>query len=179
MRELRNIIWFLALFILLLLQGGILIPLHIAPVGLIVIIIALAPVLSEFKQGLIVTLLGGLLLDLASGAPDGLITMSLLSMFLIVHVTLKEFLSREPNKFILGSSVALGTIIYYISFVGFSRLFVILHLLGKPDISYLLQNQLPRAVIWNLIFTYPMFYYYLLTQNLVSKGPSHEEPIRT
>ncbi|HEX9503200.1 MAG TPA: hypothetical protein VF974_02655 [Patescibacteria group bacterium] len=175
----RNIIWLIALFILLLIQGGILLPLHLAPVNLILIVVALATILSDFKQGLIITILGGLLMDFVSGSPDGLITMSLLIVFLILHLILKEFLSREPNRFILVATVASGTILFYFAFLVVDQLFGIIHLAEKSDVRYLLSVQLPLAVMWNLIFSYPVFQYYFLTQSLASRMPTHEEPIRT
>ncbi len=175
----RNIIWFIALFILLLVQGGILLPLHIAPVNLILITVALATILSDFKQGFIITLLGGLLLDFVSGSVDGLITMSLVSVFLILHLILKEFLSRDPNIYILAATVAGATLLYYFAFLGVNQLFGILNLATKSDTGYLLKVQLPLAMMWNLIFSYLIFHYYILVQKLASKLPSNEEPIRT
>jgi hypothetical protein len=174
----RNTIWFLALFILLLIQGGILLPMHIAPAHLILIVVALATILSEFKQGMIITLLGGLLLDFVSGSPDGLITMSVLTVFLMLHLVLREFLSREPNRFILAATIAGGTLIYYFGFIVLSKFFGILHLAEKSDVRYLLSVQLPLAMMWNLIFAYPIFKYYLLTQSLASRVKQKEEIIQ-
>jgi hypothetical protein len=174
----RNSIWFVAIFILLLIQGGILLPLHIAPVNLVLILVALSTILSDFRQGLILTLLGGLLLDFVSGSADGLITMSLLVVFLILHLLLREFLSRDANRFILLASVASATIFYYFAFLGVNQLFSFVQLADKMDVRYLLSVQLPLAVMWNLIFTYPLFYYYLMTQNLASKIRSDEETIK-
>ena len=175
----RNIIWFIALFILLLIQGGVLLPLHISPANLILIVVALSTILSDFRQGLIIALMGGLLMDFASGSPDGLITMSLLTVFLILHLILKEFLSREPNRFILIATVVSATLLYYIAFLAVDQLFGLIHLAEKTDVRYLLSVQLPLSIMWNLIFSYPIFQYYFWTQNLASKIKRDEEPIRT
>ncbi len=175
----RNIIWFIALFLLLLIQGGILLPLHISPVNLILVVVALSTILSDFKQGFIITLFGGLMLDFISGSPDGLITMSMIIVFLVLHLILREFLSREPNRFILAATVVVATIFYYLAFLVTDRLFVIVHLAEKADVGYLLTVQLPLSMMWNLIFAYPIFLYYSLIQNLASKLPKNEEPIRT
>ncbi|MBX4191449.1 MAG: rod shape-determining protein MreD [Candidatus Doudnabacteria bacterium] len=173
----RNIVWFMALSLLLLIQSGVLLPFHIAPAHLIMIVIALATILSEFRQGLIITLLGGLLLDFVSGSPDGVITMSLLIVFLVLHVVLREFLSREPNKYILAATIAGGTLIYYLAYIAINRLFMWIHLADKTDVRYLFSVQLPLAIMWNLIFAYPIFKFYILTQSLASKVRQDEESI--
>jgi len=174
----RNIIWFLALFFLLFIQGGILVPLRIAPVNMILVIVAIAVILSDFKQGLVITIIGGLLLDFVSGSPDGLISISLLSAFLILHVVMHEILSREPNRFILVSAVATGTVLYFLAFIVVDRLFSLFHLAQNPDMRYLLTVLLPLALMWNLIFAYPLLRYYSWVQNLASKIRAGEETIQ-
>jgi hypothetical protein len=175
----RNIIWFLSLFILLVIQAGILLPLHISHINLILIVVALAALLSDFNQGLVITVLGGLLLDFLSGSADGLLSMSMVISFLIVHLLLNEILARDANRFILAASVGGATVIYFAAFIVLTQIFGWIGLAGEPDTRYLLSVQLPLSMMWNLIFTYPIFLFYTLIQNLVSKLPSNEEPIRT
>jgi len=175
----RNVIRFIALFLLLLIQGGILLPLHIGPISLILVIVAIAVILSDFNQGLVITLIGGLLLDFVSGSPDGLVSIALLAVFLIMHVVLNEILSREPNSYILAASVAASTVLYFIVFLVVDRLFGFLSLTQRPDIGYMLSVQLPLSLMWNLIFAYPIYKFYSLTQNLASQLPQHEQPIRS
>jgi hypothetical protein len=175
----RNIIWFIALFILLLIQGGILLPFHMVPVNLILIVVALSTILSDFKPGMIITIMGGILLDFASGAADGLITISLLTVFLVLQLVLREFLSREPNRLILAATILGATIIYYLSYSIVNKLFMLVGLAGNPDVNYLFTVQLPLAMMWNLIFAYLVYLYYVLVQNLASRLPANEEPIRT
>ncbi len=175
----RNIIWFFALFLLLLIEAGVLLPFHMAPIGLILIVIALATILSDFMQGLVITFMGGILLDLVSGVPDGLMSISLLIVFLTMQFILKEFLSKEPNFLILASIILGSTVIYYLAFYLTNNLFIVLHLSKDLDFNYLILNQLPQALIWNFVLSYPVFRYYLFVQNLVSKLKPDEEPIRT
>jgi len=174
----RNIIWFVALFLLLLIQGGILLPLHIAPVNLILIMVAMAVILSDFNQGLAITLIGGLLLDFVSGSPDGLVSISLLTVFLIMRVVMNEILSREPSYYILAASVAVSTLVYFLAFLAVDRLFGIFSLTQKPEVGYILSVQLPLTIMWNLIFAYPIFLLYSFVQNLASKLPHGEESIQ-
>ena len=175
----KNIIWFFALFLLLLLQAGILLPLHLAPVNLILIIVSIAVILSDFNQGLVITIIGGLLLDFVSGSPDGLVSISLLTAYLLMRVVLNRVLSREPNRFILAASVAATTFLYFFAFLAADRLFSIINLIQSTDLLYLFTVQLPLTLMWNLIFAYPIFVFYSFVQNLAYKLPKHEEPIRT
>src|SRR5438067_1553494 len=129
----RNLIWFIFLFLLLLVQGGILMPLHIAPLNLALVVVTMAVILSDFGQGLVITLMAGLLLDFISGSPDGLVSISFLIMFLALHFLLKEILAKEANRYILAVSIATGTILYFIVFLAISRMFGWLHLVEKLD----------------------------------------------
>ncbi len=174
----RNIIWFLVILFLILVQAGIFLPLHIAPVNLILILIVVSAILSDFTQGLAITLMGGVLLDFISGTPDGLISMSLVLTYLIVGFVLNEILSREANRLIIFASVAFGNIVYFLVFVSLTWLFRFFHLTNTVDTKYLLSVQLPLALMWNTIFAYPIFIFYSWVQNLSQKLPSHEEPIR-
>jgi hypothetical protein len=175
----RNIIWFFALLILIIIKAGVLLPLHITPVNLILVVVAMATILSEFNQGLIITIMGGLLLDFVSGSPDGILSMSLIVVFLVMHLILREFLSREPNRFVLSAAVAGSTIIFFLAYILVSELFGLVNLAPVIDLKYLFSVSLPLTLMWNLIFAYFIFYYYSFVQNLVSRLPSHEEPIRT
>jgi hypothetical protein len=166
----RNIIWFLAIVFLLIIQAGVFLPLHITSVSLILIVTALAALLSDFDQGLIIVLLGGLTLDIISSSLDGIVSISLILVFLILHLILNEFLSREPNQLIIFATVAGATILFFGTFMIFDQ---------TPDIAYQLTVKLPIALIWNIIFAYPIYLYYTWIQNLVSKLPSNEEPIRS
>lgn len=175
----RNIIWFLALTLLLVVQAGILMPLKITPVSLILIAVTMATLLSEFNQGLIITLMGGIILDFTSGFPDGIFTISFLIVFLGMQLILNEFLTREPNRFVIGVAVAGSTLVYFLAIVIVNYVFTWFHLISQIDLQYWITVRLPLMLMWNLIFAYPIFYYYLIVQNLASKLPSNEEPIRT
>ena len=153
--------------------------LHISPVNLILIVTALAAILSDFDQGLVITLIGGLLLDFVSGQADGLVSMSLLIVFLVMHLVLSEILAREPNRFIIFASIVGSTVIYFLAFLGVDKLFQYINLAQKVDANYLLTVQLPLTLMWNLFFAYPVFRYYTWVQNLSSKLPTNEQPIRT
>ncbi|OGE74188.1 MAG: hypothetical protein A3I07_01445 [Candidatus Doudnabacteria bacterium RIFCSPLOWO2_02_FULL_42_9] len=174
----RNIIWFFALILLLVLQNGILVPLHIISVNLVLIVVAIATLLSEFNQGLIITLMGGLITDFMSGLPDGVMTISFLLAFLILHFILNEILAREANRFILGVAVLGSTLVYFFSVIFVSYIFSWFNLVTQIDFMYLLSSRLPLLLLWNLIFTYPILMYYTWIQNLASRLPIYEKSIR-
>jgi hypothetical protein len=166
----KPLIWFVSLFLLLIVQAGVLLPLRLAPVNLILVMILVAVLLSDFGLGLGLTITGGLLLDFVSGAPDGLITMSLLGIFLLAYFVLNTLLSRDPNQVILFTTVAGGTAAYIIFFLLFNQFFKIFHLGTPVGVGYLFKVELPLSLLFNLIFTYPIFQYYQWVTHLQSKA---------
>ena len=162
----RYFIWFLSLFLLLVVQAGVLVPLHLAPVNLILIMVVVAVILSDFDFGLILAILGGLLLDFVSGSSDGLATMSLLGAFLVLFFVVNTVLSREVSQIILFTSVIASTVSYFIFFLLFNQLFRIFGLSANLSVNYILTTELPLTLLFNIIFTYPVFQYYLWLQKL-------------
>jgi hypothetical protein len=150
----KYIIWFLSLFFLLVIQAGVLVPLHVPAVNLILVMVVAATLLSEFEFALGLTLTGGLLLDFVSGTPDGILTASTLIVFLLLYFIVNSIIAREPNQIILFSSVAATTIGY----------FLIVELFYHTGYKFVLTRQLPWALLFNLLLTYPVFMYYLLIQ---------------
>jgi hypothetical protein len=162
----------------LIIQAGALVPLHLAAANLILIMVAVAGVLADFNLGLELALTGGLLLDFLSGVPDGIVTMSLLCVFLLLYFIVNSVLARESSRIILFTSVASASLAYFIIFLLFNQLFSLFRLTANFDIPYVLTVRLPLSLLLNLIFTYPVFQYYLLVQKLASKFTKHEQPIR-
>src|SRR5438477_196997 len=113
----KNLIWFIAIFILLVLQAGVLLPLHLSAANLILILVIIVALLSDFNFGVGLTLVSGLLLDFISGSADGIATMSLLSVFLLVYFVVNTVLSREANRWIVFTAIFGGTISYFIFFL--------------------------------------------------------------
>lgn len=164
----RPLIWFLSLFLLLVIQAGILVPLHLAPVNLILVMIIVAVLLASFNLGLGLALTGGLLLDFISGTPDGLTILSLLVVFLLSYFIVNSVLSRESSQIILFTSVAAATIAYFLLYILFSKLFGIFGLTSNLSVNFLLTRQLPFTLLFNLLFTYPVLQYYLWTKKCLT-----------
>jgi hypothetical protein len=160
------------LFLLLIIQAGVLIPLHLAPVNLILVTVAVAVLLADFNLGLSLTLIGGLLLDFSSGSPDGLITMSLLAVFLVLYFVVNTVLAKEPNQKVLFTAVFTATIGYFLFFLLFNQLFSLFHLSTSLGNQYLLTRQLSVTLLFNLILTYPILKYYQWVEKLTLKFKS-------
>lgn len=165
----RPLIWFLSLFFLLVVQAGVLEPLRFSPVNLILIMVVVAGFLSDFNHGLGLAIAGGLLLDFVSGSPDGLVTMSLLAVFLILYFVVNSVFSREMNQIILFTTVAAATISYFIFFLLLDQLFRIFNLSTSLGLGYLLTHELPLMLVFNLLLTYPVLKYYQWVWNLTLK----------
>lgn len=160
----RNFLWLIAIFFLVVVQIGILQPLGIAAVSLMLILVIFSVILSDFNQGLFITLASGVMTDFISGLPDGLLTLSLLAVFLSLHFIQHKILAREINRIMLFASVGFGTIIYFAAFLIFGGLSYFFRLMPKPDLSFIILRNLPLALILNLVFAFPMFVYYLYLQ---------------
>jgi hypothetical protein len=112
------------------------------------------------------SLLGGVMRDFASTTPDGLMTLSLFGTFLILYFIFHSLLSREPNQITLFTSVAGATLLNLILVFAFNRLFAVFGLGTPLEPMNFLKQQVLFNLIFNLIFTYPVFQYYLWTQKL-------------
>ncbi|MEO8065304.1 MAG: hypothetical protein ABI643_00420 [Candidatus Doudnabacteria bacterium] len=169
----RPTIWLLSLFILLVVQAGVLMPLHLSPVNLVLIMAVVSTLLAGFNLGLGLTIAGGLFLDFLSGTPDGLVTMTMVCVFLLLYFIVNSVLARESSQIILFTSVAASTIVYFIIFLVMNRLFGIFRLSTALDYNYVFKVDLPLTLMFNLIFTYPVFKYYLFTEKLTKKFGKH------
>lgn len=165
----RPLIWFLSLFILLVVQAGILEPLRLSPVNLVLIMVVVVSLSADFNLGLGLTIAGGLLLDFVSGSPDGLVTMTLMAIFLILYFVVNSVLSREPNQMVLFTAVAAATISYFIFFLLFNQLLGLLNLSTSLGVGYLFTRELPLMLVFNLLLTYPVLKYYQWVQGLTLK----------
>lgn len=168
----RPIIWLLSLLLLLIIQAGVLVPLNLTPVNLILVMVTVAVLLADLNLGLGLAITGGVLLDLAAGTPDGLMALSLLCVFLFLYWIVNSALAREPSQVILFTSVAAGTIAYFIIFLLLNRVFGVFGLSAGLSTRYVLTVELPWSLMFNLLFTYPVFQYYLKVQKWTARSRS-------
>ncbi len=164
----KYLIWLFSIFFLLVIQIGALMPLQITAVNLILVFLVVAIVISDFDTSLAIALIGGVMLDLISGSADGIISMTMFSIFLIMYFILHTLLHKEPSMLILFSSVAITTIIYFFVFLGLNSIFLVFHLNHVMDYKYFFGDKLISNLFFNLLFTYPVYKYYSVVQSWVT-----------
>jgi len=162
----KFILWLIAIFVLLIVQVGILKPLNIFPVNLLLIVITIAALTFEFEFGLFLVLISGIMLDFISGLPDGLLIASSFATYLILYFTFSALLVSESNLVILFSSVLAATVIFFVLYLVFHQLLFALHLTTKIDIAYLFKVSLPIEALFNLVFTYPIYKFFSWIQKI-------------
>ena len=160
--------YFVAIFLLLVFQQGVLVPLRIMPVNLLLVFSVAAMLVADFDTALGVAVTCGVLLDLTSGTPDGVIALSLLSAVLILHFILESWVSREANQPVLFSAAAGTTVAYFLLFLIFNRFFTIFNLGQDLQLSDYFLRALPLSLLFNLIFTYPVFLFFSYVQSIRS-----------
>jgi hypothetical protein len=169
----KILIWIAAIFILLVLQAGVLVPLHLGTANLILVLMVLVFLSEGWDTALMVGLIGGLMLDGLSGNATGMITMSLLLVLIVMHLMFEAFLTSESGWLITFVSVAGLTWIFGLLLLGFNWLFNLFHVGVALNLKSFLFNQFIVSLILNLVFTYPVAKYL----QLVNKA-THEQSIR-
>ena len=149
--------------VLLALQTGVLLPLHLIWVNLSLILVVVATLTTDFDTGLGIAAISGVLLDLISGSRDGTITLSMLVIFLLLYWILHSVVSREPNQLTLLVSVAGATCAYFLLYLVFN---------GVSGLEYFLGAQMLLTIILNVVFTYPVLQYYLMIEKLIPNEKS-------
>jgi cell shape-determining protein MreD len=167
----KYLIWFFAIFVLLIFQAGVLSPLGISPVNLALVLVVMAMLCTDFDTALVITLTSGILLDLVSGNADGLNALTLFSVLLIMNLIMHSLVNREPNWPVLFSSVAGFTALFFLVFLAFNRFFAIFNLGIAIDYKTFFVKDLPLTLLFNLIFTYPVFRYFSWVEKLIPKTP--------
>ncbi|OGE87712.1 MAG: hypothetical protein A3J07_03295 [Candidatus Doudnabacteria bacterium RIFCSPLOWO2_02_FULL_49_13] len=166
-------IWILAVFSLLVLQNGVLAPLHLMPANLILVLMIMALLFDGIQTALIICLSGGIMLDFLAGANLGQVTLALLFTALISFTLFELFISREPNWMLVAVCVAGVTGLFAVGFALSNWLFgslgIGLDLISKSFWT----NQFPLSLIFNLIFAYPVAKYFSLTQFVYAKSIRH------
>ena len=171
----HHLIWFLAILFLLLLQISVFTPLRLSLLNLLLVLIVVSLIFASFDFGLAISLLCGILLDFLSGSADGVISFTLVSVFLLMYFVINFIVAREPSLIILFSSVIGATIGYYLVFVAFNQLFGLFGLSDSINYTNLFRDQLSISLILNLAFTYPILRFYLFIEKLSRTGERNEK----
>lgn len=169
----KYLIWVVAIFILLVVQAGILLSLHLQLANLPLVILLIGLLFAEFEFAQILALICAAGLDLASGTA-GTAVLAMLILFYLMHFAVNNIVDREPNQLILFATVAGGTVIYFGLFwtvhFAFGRLGA--QVPGLAGREFFLMD-LPVAIVLNLVFTYPVFMFYNAVESLSRKLSRH------
>ena len=165
----KLILGLFTLFLLLIIQEGVLNRLNISPVNLILIFLIIVGILNSLRFALALGLVGGLMLDFTSPFPDGLIIVCCLIVILLLDFVINKILAREPSYLIYFGSVLGGTIVFFVSLVIVNKIFIIFKINSLLNYDYILFHASWIGLILNLIFTYPVLRLYLFMENLNQK----------
>lgn len=172
----RKLIWILLICLLLVAQAGILDPLRIAPVNLTLLLVVAAVLFSSLSEVLVVAVAGGVITDLVSGTPDGLITFTLLCTALTLYLVFSQVLSRHANQAVLFGSTAFAHVLFIFWFLAFNGIFGIFGAGIPVSTSHFFTHYGLLGLVWNMLLAYPIFQLYLLIDELI---PRHNvQPIR-
>jgi hypothetical protein len=166
----RNTIYIIAVFILIIFQVGVLGPLHLTETNLPLVFVVVAAIISDFDSGLIITVTAGLFLTLLSDSTVGIVMLDFLLTFLGLYLVVNYLIAKEPNQIILFSSSASATVCYFVLYIVLASVWNFFHLSNLVvDLKYIFGQQLPENLILNFIFTYPIFRYFILIEKLFPK----------
>ncbi len=162
----KNFIWVLIIFLLVVLEGALLKPLHLAPVNLVLLLVMASIMFSTLNQTLLLAVAGGIIVDFVSATPDGFFALIFLGTSLTVYFLFNQLLSRHPGRLVMFGSVVFASIVFNLWFLGLNSLFGIFHAARPLLLSDFLLRQVSLALVFNLLFAYPMFEGYSYVQSL-------------
>ncbi len=165
------LIWFLAVFVLLIISSGVFSQLHFLAIipGLILIFGAVAISLEDGPELFFILLTSGILMDFVSGLPDGIMLLSLMFSAFCIYALVSWFISKEFNIGILFLSSGLMTLLFFVAVLGFGKIFDLLGFEVNLEYSYLLTHTFVWYFGLNLLLTYPIYVYYLAIKQLQHK----------
>src|SRR5581483_6329931 len=109
----KYVLYIAALLVLIILQSGLIGHLGLGEVGnLLMIFVVIAVILLETKEGLILALAAGFMLDLVSGSRDGTLMICMLAVLGVSHFYVYKLVPKEPNQLLLISCVLVNTIVF-------------------------------------------------------------------
>jgi hypothetical protein len=163
-------LYILVLFLLLVIQAGLVAELGLGMVGnLLLLFTIVAVVLTDVEESLAIALLSGFMLDLVSGPRDGTFMICFVACFGFTYFFIYKFVPREPDRIILFSCIVLNTILFAICFVVVNKLFVLIHLDTAFDWHHVLGKKLLLDLGMNTILAYPVYLVYLLVQKVIRR----------
>lgn len=145
--------------------------------NLVLVYLCVLLLFLNIKNVLWIGAIGGVLLDFFSGLPDGVILVALLGSVTGSYYIGQSVFTEKLSNLILLFYTAIASILFLL-IAAFAQYLLTLGGIGHlPDISYLLTRKLGADVIFNLLFLFPVYYYYELQSKLESRYKIPNEPI--
>jgi rod shape-determining protein MreD len=120
-------------------------------------------------------LLAGALLDVFSGLPDGVMAVSIPAGLAGARYVGQAFFMERFSALLLPFYVAGATIASFAAALLVLGVFALLGWVQAPDWARLAWDQLPAALLLNLIFLAPVYWIYSLTERMHKRfWPKHE-----
>ncbi|MBI2607729.1 MAG: hypothetical protein HYW51_02805 [Candidatus Doudnabacteria bacterium] len=166
----RWLIIFLALFLLIILQAAFnSLLVTFGSVNLLLIFATLTAIFGGEKELGVTLIISALMLDFASGLPDGLLAISLILSIVMVRLSVAWFFSTENDFKIMLGSVGAATIVFVVLTWLVNQIFQIFHLAYEFQLGFLLGKKVWADMLLNLLFTYPIMYYYFFLQKVIKE----------
>ncbi len=168
----KYLLYFLAIFFLFILEAGVFSQFYFLPVipPLVIVFSALLIPLDGRQLSIFSIIASGVLLDFLSSQPDGILLLSLVIACLVNYVLINWWLVRDYNIGILFISTAATILVYFVSVLILAKLFTVIGIGRDIEYGYLLTHGLVWSLLLGLVFTYPVYYYYLLLQKITQKN---------
>lgn len=158
---------FLSLFLLLVVQASLssfLTPFSFA--NLILIFVVMVSIFGSTKELAVVTVISALMLDFSSGLTDGLLMTSFIASVFLIRIMVNWFFSKEEDVKVLLGSVFFATVSFFLVTLLINQLFGIFNQAYVLDYYFLLTRKIWLDLFLNLLFTYPIMYFYFFLQKL-------------
>lgn len=157
----KQVIWGVAIIVLLVVQLALGDSFPIAP-DLVLIYLSIGLIFLSLKQVLALGIFSGALLDYFSGLPDGLLLISTIIGLYFAYYLGQLFFQEKLTDFLVVLYVVFTTIFSGLSLLLINDIVSLFGFSSHLDWNTFLGRQLGFHVILNLIFIYPVYWYYNL-----------------
>ncbi len=162
----KNFLWVLIIFGLIVLQAALLRPLHMTTVNLSLLLIVASIMFATLNQTLLLAVAAGIMIDFVSAAPDGFFSLIFLGTALTAYFLFNQLLSRHPSRLVMFGSVVFASILFNLWFLAINSLFGVFNLSLPIIFNDFLMRQVLLALLFNLLFAYPIFQFYSYVQSV-------------
>jgi len=177
-RNMKYLIWIIAIFLLLVVQAGVLVPLHLGAGNLVLVLMILAFLAEDWDTALMIGLIGGVMLDLLSGSTFGMMTMSLLTVLILANLAFEAFLTRE-TWLVTYTAVGAMSWTFVLILLAFNWIFNLFHGGVAVNLRSFFFDYGVIGLIVNLVAVYPILKYLELIKLVQGQKnkPTHEQSI--